>query len=59
LAKDASANLSIFLALSEPAKFGTTSLCRTSPFLNGLVRDHFSVTEQHGNRAKGPFPDGH
>jgi hypothetical protein len=37
LAKDASANLTIFLALSEPAKFGTTSLCRASPFFNGLI----------------------
>jgi len=43
LAKDASANLTNFLALSEPAKFGTTSLCRFSPFFNGLLcRSGFS-----------------
>jgi len=23
------------------------------------VREHFSATEQHGNRVKGVFPDGH
>jgi len=23
------------------------------------VREHLATTEQHGNRAKGPFPDGH
>jgi len=37
LAKGASANLTIFLALSEPAKIGGISLCRASPFFNGLI----------------------
>jgi hypothetical protein len=35
LAKGASANLTIFLALLEPAEFGTTSLWYSSPFFNG------------------------
>jgi hypothetical protein len=37
LVKGTSANLTIFLALPEPAKFGGTSLCRTCPFFNGLI----------------------
>ena len=37
LAKDASANLTNFFALSGPAKFGDTSLWCSSPFSNGLV----------------------
>ena len=39
LAKDASANLTIFLVLSELVKPGGTSLCRASPFFNGLLSD--------------------
>jgi hypothetical protein len=37
LAKDASANLTIFLALKDEAELGTTSLWCASPFFNGLL----------------------